>query len=86
MTTHNKAELSLFSEVLLSVLLTACLAIFLFKFNDTFPWLSFIGIPIGLAVIIACWEQKKNSWSLLITGLVLNTIVWSVVFNWTSFF
>ena len=74
MSTHNKAELSLFSEILLSILLTASLAIYLFKANDTFPWLAFIGVPIGLAVIVACWEQKKNSWALLITGLVLNTL------------
>jgi hypothetical protein len=36
--------------------------------------------------MISCWEQKKNQWSLFITGLLLNTAVWSIVLNWSSFF
>ncbi|MFE4142525.1 hypothetical protein ACFX4I_11660 [Peribacillus sp. YIM B13472] len=86
MSDHVKGELSLFTEYLLSLLFTACLAIFLSKFTDLFPWLSFIGVSIGLALMIFCWEQKKNQWYLFITGLLFNTIVWSIVLKWPSLF
>ncbi|MED4634606.1 hypothetical protein P9443_17160 [Peribacillus frigoritolerans] len=86
MSDHIKSELSLFTEYLVSLLFTACLAVFLTKFTDSFPWLSFIGVSIGLALMISCWEQKKNQWSFFITGLLLNTAVWSIVLNWSSLF
>ncbi|PJN88948.1 hypothetical protein [Bacillus sp. mrc49] len=86
MSEHVKGELSLFTEYLMSLLFTACLAIFLSKFTDTFPWLAFIGISLGLAIIIFCWEKKKHQWPLFIIGLLLNTLVWSIVLNWSSFF
>jgi hypothetical protein len=84
MTSHIKSELSMLSELLLSILLTACAAIYLFKYFETFPWLPFIGIPLGLAIILACWEKKKHSWKMLITGLILNSLIWSIAFNWSS--
>jgi hypothetical protein len=86
MSTHIKTELSLLSELFLSLLLTACFGIYCLKSFDSFPWISFIGIPIGIALIVACWEQKKNQWLLFTIGLILNAIVWSIVFNWPSFF
>lgn len=86
MTTHIKTELSLLSELLLSLFFTACLGVYCVKSYDSFPWLAFIGAPIGLALIVACWEQKKNQWTLFVVGLIINTIVWSIVFNWPSFF
>jgi F0F1-type ATP synthase assembly protein I len=84
MTSHIKSELSLLSELFFSILLTACIAIYLYKTFETFPWLPFIGIPIGLAIMVACWERKKHSWSMFITGLIISSIVWSIVFNWSS--
>jgi hypothetical protein len=36
--------------------------------------------------MVACWEQKKNQWTLFVFGLLINTFVWSVFFNWKSFF
>jgi nicotinamide riboside transporter PnuC len=84
MTSHIKTEISMLSELLLSILLTACVAIYLFKTFETFPWLPFIGIPIGIAIILACWENKKHNWDMLITGLILNSLIWSIAFNWSS--
>jgi uncharacterized membrane protein YjjB (DUF3815 family) len=84
MTSHIKSELSLLSELFFSILLTACIAIYLYKRFETFPWLPFIGIPIGLAIMVACWERKKHSWSMFITGLIISSIIWSIVFNWSS--
>jgi hypothetical protein len=85
MSTYLKSELSSISELLLSLLLTACLGMYCLKSNDSFPWLPFIGVPIGLALIVACWEQKKHQWNMFIVGLVIYGIVWSVYFNWSSF-
>jgi hypothetical protein len=84
MSTHIKSELSLLSELLLSLLLTACLGLYCLKSYETFPWLSFIGVPLGLALIVACWEQKKHPWTMLVVGLLLNGMVWSIVYNWSS--
>jgi nicotinamide riboside transporter PnuC len=84
MTSHIKSELSMLSELFLSILLTACVAIYLFKSFETFPWLSFIGIPLGLAMVVACWEKKKHSWTMFITGLILSSLIWSIAFNWSS--
>jgi nicotinamide riboside transporter PnuC len=84
MTSHIKSELSLLSELFLSILLTACVAIYLFKSFETFPWLSFIGIPLGLAMVVACWEKKKHSWAMFITGLILSSLIWTIAFNWSS--
>jgi hypothetical protein len=86
MSTHAKSELSLLNEGFLSLLLTACFGIYLYKSYTPFPWLSFIGIPIGLAIVVACWGQKKNQWTFFIIGLLFNMVVWSIVFNWSSFF
>jgi uncharacterized membrane protein YgaE (UPF0421/DUF939 family) len=86
MNNHIKNELSLFSELLLSLLLTLCLGIYCLKTFDPFPWLSFIGVLIGIALIVTCWEEKENQWIFLVSGLLVNTIVWSVFFNWSSFF
>jgi regulatory protein YycI of two-component signal transduction system YycFG len=36
--------------------------------------------------MVACWEQKKNQWTFFVVGLLINTFVWSVFFNWKSFF
>ncbi|WP_045521577.1 hypothetical protein [Neobacillus niacini] len=84
MTSHIKSELSMLSELLLSILLTACVAIYLYKTFESFPWLPFIGIPIGLAIIVACWEKKKHKWNIFITGLILSSLIWSIAFNWSS--
>jgi F0F1-type ATP synthase assembly protein I len=84
MTSHIKSELSMLSELLLSILLTASIAIYLFKYFETFPWLPFIGIPLGIAIILACWEKKKHRWNMLITGLILNSLIWSIALNWSS--
>ncbi|WP_160722982.1 hypothetical protein [Bacillus sp. USDA818B3_A] len=86
MTTHIKTELSYLSELIFSLLLTASIGVFCDKTFVTFPWLAFIGIPIGLALVISCWEQKKNNWTLFIAGLLINAFVWSIVFNWHTFF
>jgi hypothetical protein len=86
MSTHIKTELSLLSELFLSILLTACIGVYCIKSFDSFPWLAFIGAPVGLALIIACWEKKKNQWILFRVNLLINTIVWSIIFNWHSFF
>lgn len=84
MTSHIKSELSMLNELLLSILLTASIAIYLYKSYETFPWLPFIGIPIGIAIILACWEGKKHRWNILITGLILNSLIWSIALNWSS--
>ena len=84
MDTHVKTELSLLSELLLSILLTATIGLYFAKFYDTFPWLAFMGLPIGLALIVGCWEDKKHSWSLFITGLLFSDLVWSLFYNWSS--
>ncbi|CAM4078827.1 hypothetical protein [Lederbergia lenta] len=86
MSTYAKSELSLLSELFLAILLTACYGIFCFKSFQPFPWLSFIGAPIGLAIIIACWKMKSPQWTFFIVGLLLNTVIWSIVFNWSSIF
>ncbi|MBD1379803.1 hypothetical protein [Metabacillus arenae] len=86
MSTHTRTELSLLSEGFLSLLLTACFGIFCLKTFHPFPWLSFIGAPIGLAIIVACWENKKNRWTVFTIGLLFNAIIWSIVFNWPLFF
>jgi F0F1-type ATP synthase assembly protein I len=86
MTTHIKTELSFLSELVFSLLLSACLGVYCAKSFDSFPWLAFIGVLVGLALIVACWEQKKNQWTLFIVGLLINTLVWSIFFNWHSFF
>lgn len=83
MTNHARYELSLLSEFLFSILLTACVAIYLYKSFETFPWLAFIGIPIGLAIMVLCWETKKYKWNIFITGLILSSLIWSIVFNWS---
>jgi hypothetical protein len=85
MSTHIKTELSLLSELLLTLFLTACIGIFCLKSFHPFPFLEFIGIPIGLAIMVACWEQKKNQWTFFIIGLLLNAVLWSIVFNWSAF-
>ncbi len=84
MSTHLKSELSLLSELLLSILLTASIGIYCFKSYDTFPWVSFLGILLGLALMVGCWEQKKHQWTMFIVGLLLNALVWSLVFNGSS--
>jgi hypothetical protein len=84
MNTHIRSELSSLSELLLSLLLTACLGVYCIKSFDSFPWLSFIGVPLGLALMVACWEQKKHPWTMFVVGLVINAIVWSLVFNWSA--
>lgn len=86
MNPHIKLELSLFNEFLLSLLVTTCLGIYCLKSFETFPWLPFICAPIGLAIIMACWEHKKNQWIIFILGLLFTTVLWSIVFNWSSFF
>ncbi|MDQ0976533.1 F0F1-type ATP synthase assembly protein I [Neobacillus niacini] len=86
MTAHIKSELSSLSELIFSLLFTACVGVFCVKSFDSFPWLAFIGITFGLALMVACWEQKKNQWTFFVVGLLINTFVWSVFFNWKSFF
>ncbi|MEH7415563.1 hypothetical protein V7266_09815 [Neobacillus drentensis] len=86
MDTHVKTELSLLSELLLSILLTATFGLYCLKANETFPWLAFIGFTLGLALIVGCWEEKKHSWSLFITGLIFSGLVWSLFYNWSSIF
>ena len=86
MSTHIKMELSFLSELLLSLFLTACIGIFCLKSFHPIPFFAFIGIPIGLAIIVACWEDKKNQWTLFIIGLLLNAVIWSIVFKWSAFF
>ncbi|PMC35933.1 hypothetical protein CJ195_16890 [Bacillus sp. UMB0899] len=86
MSTYNKTELTSLSEVFLSILLTACIAIFCFKTYSTFPWFAFICLPIGIGLIVTCWKQRKHEWLLFRIGLLVNTFVWSIVFNWHSFF
>lgn len=86
MTNHLKSELSLLSELLLSILLTASIGIYFFKSFDSFPWVSFLGIPLGLALMVACWERKKYKWTVFIIGLIVNDIVWSLIFNGASLF
>jgi hypothetical protein len=33
---------------------------------------------------VACWEKKKHSWTMFITGLILSSLIWSIAFNWSS--
>ncbi|PLS08449.1 hypothetical protein [Neobacillus cucumis] len=84
MDTHVKSELSLINEILLSILLTTTVGLYFYKANDTFPWLAFIGFTVGLALIVGCWEDKKHSWGLFITGLLFSGLVWSIFYNWSS--
>lgn len=86
MSVHIKNELSLLSELIMSILFSACVGVFCSKTFDSFPWLAFIGITLGLALMVACWEQKKNQWTLFVVGLLINTFVWSIFFNWHTFF
>jgi hypothetical protein len=84
MSNYIKSELSSLSELLLSLLLTACIGMYCLKSYDSFPWLAFLGIPFGIALIVWCWEQKKYPWTVFTVGLVLSGIIWSIVFNWSS--
>ncbi|WP_160723103.1 hypothetical protein [Bacillus sp. USDA818B3_A] len=84
MDTHVKSELSSLSELLFSILLTSTIGLFCYKFSDPFPWLTFIGFPLGIALMVACWEDKKYSWSIFITGILFSGFVWSIFYNWSS--
>ncbi|MGM0901166.1 MAG: hypothetical protein ACQEXB_08695 [Bacillota bacterium] len=84
MSTHVKSELALFSELLLSLLVIACLAVYCFKTFETFPWHSFIGVPVGISLIVTCWGQKKNDWNLFLVGLLINSLVWFIVLTVAS--
>ncbi|MDR4947700.1 hypothetical protein [Neobacillus cucumis] len=84
MDTHVRSELSLLSELLLSILLTATIALYCYKAIAPFPWLTFIGFPLGIALMVGCWENKKHSWSLFITGVLFSGLVWLIYYNWSS--
>jgi len=86
MSTHIKSELSSLNQLFLALLLSACIAIYFVKSFDAFPRLPYLGITIGLAFMVACWEKKRQSWSIFICTLILYGIVWTIVFSWTAFF
>ncbi|MBM7600920.1 putative membrane protein [Virgibacillus halotolerans] len=77
---NNKSELAFINEFFLSFLVIACLGVFCYKAFEVYPWLSFIGVPIGLGIIIACWK-RKTKWSAFLIGLFSCTLFLTMFFG-----
>jgi hypothetical protein len=82
MTQHSNEELKLINQLLLAIFLVTDFGYFLFLNNNVFPWFALAGAAVGLAIIVYCWSGTKY-W-LFNTILLFSTLVFSVVYNFTS--
>lgn len=84
MTEYVRGELRVLNQVLFALFFVANFSFFLFLSNSDFPWLTLVGAPIGLAIIVYCWSETK--YMFFIASLLVFTLVWSIVYNWGSIF
>ena len=84
MSQYNLEELKLLNQVILALFIVADLALGLFFYNNEFPWFALIGSSIGLSIIVLCWTGKKYIY--FIAFFLVYTILFSLVYNWHSFF
>ena len=82
MTKHSIEELKLINQMLLAIFLVTDFGYFLFLHNPVFPWFALAGAAVGLSIIVFCWTGTKY-W-LFNTILLLSTVVFSVVYNFTA--
>lgn len=84
MTQYNKEELKMMGQLLLGIFLVGGFSSYLFLHISPFPWFALIGASLGLILIISCWTTAKY-WFFSLT-LLLTTFVFTIVYNWSSFF
>jgi hypothetical protein len=84
MSEHIKDELRMMNQMLLAIFVAANYAYFLSLEFTPFPWFSFIGVSIGLAIILFCWIGRK--YTLFTVALLAGTAVFSILYNWSVLF
>lgn len=84
MTQYNKEELKMMGQLLLGIFLVGGFSSYLFLNTSPFPWFALVGASLGLILIISCWTNAKY-WFFSLT-LLLTTFVFTIVYNWSSFF
>ncbi|MEH7249486.1 hypothetical protein V7114_22220 [Neobacillus niacini] len=84
MENHAYSEIRLLNKMLLGIFIAANLGYFLSLNTHSFPGLSYLGIAIGLAIILRCWIGKGTQ--LFIFGLIASTIIFTIAYEWNTIF
>ncbi|RFU69862.1 hypothetical protein D0469_08625 [Peribacillus saganii] len=84
MSEFNKSEIRMMNQILLGLFIAVNYAYFLSLGNTPFPWFSYLGAPVGLAIILFCWIGKK--YLLFNIALLAATVIYSIAFNWGALF
>jgi len=77
MSKYDIEEVKIISQLFLPILLIGGLATFLIVFNDGYPWYTFLGVAIGLSIIIVSWTEKK--YLIFITSMLSCSIIYSAL-------
>ena len=83
MSQYNKEELSLIIQVLLPLSLVAALGFILSFSSGEYPWLTLLGVPVGLSIIILTWVGPRSS--VFVVSLLMAAAVCTPVFGSSIF-
>ncbi|WP_019154395.1 hypothetical protein [Robertmurraya massiliosenegalensis] len=84
MENHALSELKLLNQMILGIFIAGNVAFYLSLTTHSFPGLSYLGIGVGITVILSCWLGKRCF--LFIFGLMATTAIFTLAYEWATIF
>jgi len=84
MSEYGQEELSALVQNVAAIVFMSAFVMGAYKYFTIVPWLTIIGVAVGLGIIIMSWAGKKNAF--FVGSLILMSIVLVIYHNFSSIF